>query len=94
MRGSPSAHGHGTEALAEQAGLRPEHGGSAPVEMRFPDEATALRKLLAAGPGIRSIRHSGEDAVRKGVAEAIAPYRRSDGSYLMRNEFRYLLARR
>jgi SAM-dependent methyltransferase len=82
------------EVLVEQAGLRPEHGGSAPVEMRFPDEATALRGLLAAGPGIRAIRHSGEDAVRKGIAEAIAPYRRSDGSYVMRNEFRYLLARR
>jgi hypothetical protein len=61
--------------------------------MRFSDEATALRGLMAAGPATRAIHHSGEDAVRRGLTEAIALYRQSDGSYLMRNEFRYLLAR-
>lgn len=82
------------EALVEKAGLRPDRGGTAPVEMRFSGEATALRGLMAAGPASRAIHHSGEDAVRKGLTEAIAPYRQSDGSYVMRNEFRYLLARR
>jgi SAM-dependent methyltransferase len=81
------------EALVERAGLRPEHTGTAPVEMRFSDEATALRGLLASGPATRAIRHSGEEAVRKRLAEAIAPYRKGDGSYVMRNEFRYLVSR-
>jgi SAM-dependent methyltransferase len=81
------------EALMEKAGLRPELGASAPVEMRFTNEATALRGLLAAGPATRAIRHSGEETVRKSVAESIAPYRQSDGSYVMRNEFRYVVAR-
>lgn len=82
------------EGLLEKASLRPQRSGSAPVVMRFPDEATALRGLLAAGPATRATRHSGEDAVRRGLAEAIAPFRQSDGSYVMRNEFRYVLARR
>jgi hypothetical protein len=62
--------------------------------MRFADTATALRGLLAAGPATRAIRHSGEDLVRKGIAEAIAACRQSDGSYLMRNEFQYVVSRR
>jgi SAM-dependent methyltransferase len=82
------------ETIFKRAELRPDQSGSAPVEMRAPDEAAALRGLLAAGPAIRAIRHSGEDAVRKAVAEAITPYRQSDGSYRLQNEFRYLLARR
>jgi hypothetical protein len=81
------------EALVEKAGLRPDGGASAPVEMRFADEATALRGLLAAGPATRAINHSGEDAVRKGITGAIASYRKGDGSYVMRNEFRYLVSR-
>ena len=82
------------EALVEEAGLRPEHGASAPVDMIFPDEATAIRGLLAAGPATRAIGHSGEDAVRKGIAEAIAPYQKTDGSYVTRNEFRYLVSKK
>lgn len=81
------------EALVEKAGLRPERGGTAPVEMRFADDASAVRGLLAAGPATRAIRHSGEDAVRRGIVEAISAYRRADGSYAIANEFRYLVAR-
>jgi SAM-dependent methyltransferase len=81
------------EMLVERAGWRPDHSGTAPVEMRFSDERTALRGLLAAGPAARAIHHSGEDAVCKGLLEAIAPYRLSDGSYVMRNQFRYVRAR-
>jgi hypothetical protein len=81
------------EALLEKAGLRPETRGSAPVAMRFADAATALRGLLAPGPATRAIRHSGEDPVRKGIADAVATYRQSDGSYLLRNEFQYVVSR-
>jgi SAM-dependent methyltransferase len=81
------------EALVDKAGLRPEQSAAAPVNMSFADEATALRGLLAAGPATRAIGHSGDDAVCKGIADAILPYRKGDGSYLMRNEFRYLVSR-
>jgi SAM-dependent methyltransferase len=79
------------ESLAVKAGLDPKRSASAPVEFTFADETTAVRGLLAPGPATRAISHSGEEAVRKGVAEAIAPYRKDDGSYFMRNEFRYLI---
>jgi SAM-dependent methyltransferase len=80
------------EALVEKAGLRPQGGAVAPVNMSFADQATALRGLLAAGPATRAIGHSGEDAVRKGIADAILRHRKADGSYVMRNEFRYLVS--
>jgi hypothetical protein len=58
----------------------------------FPDEETAIRGLLSSGQAVRAINASGESAVSAAAREAIAPYRASDGSYTLRNKFRYLLA--
>ncbi|MBX9845988.1 MAG: methyltransferase domain-containing protein [Xanthobacteraceae bacterium] len=81
------------EALAEPAGLRPEAARTVTTSMRFADEATALRGLLASGAVERAIRTSGEDMVRGGIAEAIRPGRQSDGSYVFANEWRFLVSR-
>jgi SAM-dependent methyltransferase len=81
------------EALAEKAGLKPEAAKTVTTAMRFPNEATALRGLLASGAVERAIRTSGEDMVRGGIAEAIRPGRQSDGSYAFSNEWRFLLSR-
>ena len=81
------------EALVSKAGLRPDDITSVTVIMRFPDEATALRGLLASGVVERAIRNSGEQAVRDGVAAAIRPVRLSDGSYPFSNEWRFLASR-
>jgi SAM-dependent methyltransferase len=81
------------EALAAKAGLRPEGVTSVTTTMAFPDESTALRGLLASGVVERAIRNSGEEAVRKGVGEAIRPSRQADGSYAFNNEWRFLVAR-
>jgi SAM-dependent methyltransferase len=81
------------EALASKAGLKPEGASSVVTTMRFPDEATALRGLIAAGVVERAIRNSGEAAVRSGIAEAIRPRRAADGSYAFSNEWRFLIAR-
>jgi hypothetical protein len=59
--------------------------------MRFPDEATAVRGLLASGVAERAMRNSGEDATRKSISEAIRPTRQDDGSYAFRNEFCFLV---
>jgi hypothetical protein len=61
--------------------------------MRFPNEATALRGLLASGVVERAIRNSGEAAVRSGIALAIRPARQADGSYAFNNEWRFLVSR-
>ena len=87
------SQGGALEALAEAAGLQPKRAASIAVALTFPDDETALRGLLAAGPAIRAIKHSGEAAVRTAVAEAIRGNRKPDGSYHFVNEFRFLVSR-
>ena len=81
------------EKLVGEAGLRPETAAGVVTTMRFPDEATALRGLIASGVVERAIRNSSEKAVRDSIAEAIRPSRRSDGSYAFDNEWRFLVSR-
>lgn len=81
------------EELVTKAGLKPEGITNVVTTMRFPDEPSALLGLIAAGVVERAIRHSGELAVRLSIAEAIRPFRRSDGSYAFDNEWRFLVSR-
>jgi SAM-dependent methyltransferase len=81
------------ETLVGKAGLKPEDSAVVTTVMRFPDEATALRGLIAAGVVERAIRHSGEETVRSGIAAAIKPARQADGSYAFSNEWRFVIAR-
>lgn len=82
------------EALAQKAGLKPKGAVARVVTtMRFPDEATAVRGLLASGVAERAMRNSGEDATRKAIADAIRPARHDDGSYALHNEFCVLVTR-
>ena len=61
--------------------------------MSFPDEATAVRGLLASGVAERAIRNSGELSVRTGPTEAIKVFRKSDGSYAFKNEWVFVVSR-
>lgn len=81
------------EALAAEAGFMTMAAQSVTTLMKFPDEQTAVRGLLAAGPAVRAIEVSGEDAVAAAVSRAIAPYRLPDGSFALRNEFRFIVAK-
>jgi SAM-dependent methyltransferase len=81
------------EALVSKAGLKPEGVTSVVTAMRFPDEETTVRGLLASGVAERAIRNSGEDAARKGVSDAVRQSRKADGSYEFNNEWRFLLSR-
>jgi SAM-dependent methyltransferase len=81
------------ETLVGKAGLKPEGASSVVTTMSFPDEATALRGLIAAGVAERAIRNSSEAAVRAAVAEAIKPRRQADGSYAFDNEWVFLVSR-
>jgi SAM-dependent methyltransferase len=80
------------EALAERAGLRPARSESVSVVFPFADDETAVRGLIAAGPAIRALRNAGEEATRRAIADAIKPHRKQDGSYALRNEFRFVVA--
>jgi hypothetical protein len=81
------------EALAGKAGLNPEAATTISTTMTFADMETAVTGLLASGVAERAIRTSGEPAVRAGIANAIAPSRKIDGSYAFTNEWRFLLCR-
>jgi SAM-dependent methyltransferase len=81
------------EALVSQAGLTPTAAEEVDCPWVYPDEATALRALLSAGPAVRAIQQAGESAVRAAVAKAIAPLRTASGGYELRNKFRYLICR-
>jgi histone H3/H4 len=61
--------------------------------MRFPDQASAARGLLASGVAERAVRNSGEEAVSKGVKEAIQAARKEDASYVFSNAFCFLVSR-
>ncbi|HLX87704.1 MAG TPA: class I SAM-dependent methyltransferase [Acidimicrobiales bacterium] len=80
------------EELAVAGGLRPEKGADVPAPFTFNDLDVALRIQLSAGPFRRAMAHSGEDVVRKAVADAFSAFRQPDGSYRLHNEFRYLIA--
>jgi hypothetical protein len=80
-------------ALLADAGLKPVGTEDVACPWLYPDEETALRALLSAGPAARAIEHSGETSVREAVASAIRPFVRSDGSYLLNNVFRFVAAR-
>ena len=81
------------EALVGKAGLRPQAASTVTTTMAFPDQATAVRGLLASGVVERAIRNSGEEAVRQGVTDVIEPFRKADGSYQFSNEWRFLVSR-
>jgi SAM-dependent methyltransferase len=82
------------EDLAAQAGLRTTAAGSVMTTMHFDDEDSAVRGLLAAGPAVRAIENSGEEAVASAVSQAIGPFRNADASYDLENEFRFIVTER
>jgi SAM-dependent methyltransferase len=59
----------------------------------YPDELTALRGLNASGVAVRAMESTSEQRVSEAHRQAIAPFRRFDGSYRINASFRCLLAR-
>ncbi|HUL02211.1 MAG TPA: class I SAM-dependent methyltransferase [Gemmatimonadales bacterium] len=81
------------ERLAADAGFTDTQAFDVECTWRYADLETALRGLLSTGPAARAMRHSGEEAARRAVTEAIAPFRTTQGSYQIENIFRYVVAR-
>src|SRR5205085_6460440 len=80
------------EALATDAGLEPVDAAEVSCAWRFADLESALSAMLAAGPAVKAIRCSGEEAARDAVAAAVEPFRRPAGDYEIGSAFRYLVA--
>lgn len=81
------------ETLVAQAGLIAGNVEEIDCAWNYPDEKTALRGLLSAGPAIRAIQHAGEETVRDAVLKGIAPFKTPSGGYQFRNKARFLVAR-
>lgn len=77
--------------LAARAGFTPVTELTSETIWDYPDEATALRGLLSAGPAVRAVRHAGEPAAVAAVKQAIAPYKHANGRYRLRNTFRCVI---
>jgi SAM-dependent methyltransferase len=82
------------EALAEQAGLAPHLVDTVACPWDYPDEQTALRGLLAAGPAIRAVEARGEEVVRDAILNALAPFKTPSGGYHLSSCYRYMIAGR
>jgi SAM-dependent methyltransferase len=78
------------EEIAAKAGLEPREAFDVEYDIEHPDRETMLRRTLAPGVVVAAIKHSGEEAVAAAISEALEPYRLSDGSYRLRNEWHFL----
>ena len=80
------------QSLLKDAGLRMLSVHDVACPWVYPDEATALRANLSAGPLVKAIEVAGEARVRDALSGALAQFRRSDGSYRLDNVFRFAVA--
>ena len=79
-------------AFAAAAGLMPIEVFDVDSPWSYPDEATAVRGLNSSGVSARAMDNSSEAAVSEAHTQALAPFRRADGGYLIGASFRCLLA--
>jgi SAM-dependent methyltransferase len=83
-------------ALVDEAGFIPEPDGVHAVSTPwiYRDRDVALRAFMSSGPGQHARSIAGEARVRAALDSALAPYRRSDGTYLLENFFMFIVGRK
>lgn len=82
------------KALAVDAGLRPLDVHDVDCVWQYQDLDAAVRAFGSAGVAVRAAEHSGQEAVDRAHAQALAPFRQADGSYRLKASFRWLAARK
>jgi|SRR5579875_2729572 len=80
------------ERAVEDAGLAVESDRELPGDWRYGSLEEALRGVLCSAGGTRAVRLAGEDRARAVLTDALARFARPDGSYVMHNHFRLLVA--
>ena len=78
--------------LFAQAGLEVAEVRDVMCSFDYPDTATAVRALNSSGPVARVAEIAGAEAVRADIEAFLADRVRPDGSYAIRNPFRYALS--
>lgn len=85
----------GHDALEEfftRAGLEVSLIADVICTFAYPDTATAVAALSSAGPVVRVAQHAGEEAVRRDIEAFLVQHVRPDGTYAIRNPFRYAVS--
>jgi SAM-dependent methyltransferase len=85
----------GRDALEEffaHAGLEVAEVEDVMCTFAYPDTASAVAALSSAGPVVRVAEHAGTEAVRRNIEAFLAQHVRADGSYAIRNPFRYAVS--
>ncbi|MBE2319947.1 class I SAM-dependent methyltransferase [Solirubrobacter sp. CPCC 204708] len=80
------------EQIASAAGLTPGDAFDLEYAFHYAGEAELVELLLAPAPVGAAVRAAGEDAVRDAILTSLQPLRRPDGSFRLRNQWRYLVA--
>jgi SAM-dependent methyltransferase len=75
----------------DEAGLAVSSTADVTVVWSYPDEATAVAGLMAAGPMALAVNHAGEDAVVDATTAFLQPFATADGGYSITNQFRYAI---
>jgi SAM-dependent methyltransferase len=85
----------GSDALRHffaQAGLKVQDITDVECTFAYPDTPTAIAALSSAGPVVGVIEHAGAEAVRADIEAFLAGRAQPDGSYRIRNPFRFALS--
>lgn len=81
------------KALAEKAGLTPEHEFDTTWALEYPDADTLGRAMVAVA-GLAAIAGpEREQELKNAIVNGLNPYRRPEGGYRLENEYHYLIAR-
>jgi SAM-dependent methyltransferase len=80
------------EQLASQAGLTPERTVEVTWSYSYPDAETLGRAMMAPAGLALLAGAEREDEVRQAIVDGLAPFRQTDGSYRLSNEYRILIA--
>lgn len=83
---------HLLEKTLESAGYTITEVTDIPTLWDYPDLDTAMKGLLAAGPAVKAIQHSGYEKTYATVSAAVQPYIQYDGHIRYHNKFRIVLA--
>ncbi len=79
-------------ALAAEARLTPIGMHDVDSPFTYPDLATGVAALDSSGVAVRAVNHSGAEAVSKAHEAALRAFVRLDGTVVVQNRFRYLIA--
>jgi SAM-dependent methyltransferase len=80
-------------ALAVAAGLTPEEEFDTTWALEFADGATLERAMVAVAGLAEIVGPEREPELKRAIGDGLARFRRSNGSYVLSNEFHFLIAR-